>query len=126
MLNPINSRFAIQKLTFFSLIVSFLVLVYLVTVINPIGQMQYFGFALVSLFVFLSSLIYNIIELYTSFIKKEILTIEQSYQTLKYSLLVSLNLIALIAIYQTNSLTLFSFMVWCIIFLTIIIYGKSN
>jgi hypothetical protein len=126
MLNSINSRFAIQKITFFSLIVSFLVLVYLVTVINPIGQMQYFGFALVSLFVFLSSLIYNIIELYTSFIKKEILTIEQSYQTLKYSLLVSLNLVALIAIYQTNSLTLFSFMVWCIIFLTIIIYGKSN
>jgi hypothetical protein len=126
MLNTINSRYAIQKLTFFSLIVSFLVLVYLVTVINPIGQMQYFASALVSLFVFLSSLIYNIIELYTSFIKKEILTIEQSYQTLKYSLLVSLNLIALIALYQTNSLTPFSFLVWCIIFLTIIIYGKSN
>ena len=126
MLNSINSRFAIQKLTFFTLIISFLVLIYLVTVINPIGQLQYFGGALLSLFVFLASLIYNIIELYTSFIKKEILTVEQSYQTLKYSLLVSLNIIALIALYQTNTLTLFIFLIWCIIFLTIIIYGKSN
>jgi hypothetical protein len=126
MLNSINSRFAIQKFTFFTLIISFLVLIYLVTVINPIGQLQYFGGALISLFVFLASLIYNISELYTSFIKKEILTVEQSYQTLKYSLLVSLNIIALIALYQTNTLTLFIFLIWSIIFLTIIIYGKSN
>jgi hypothetical protein len=126
MLNSINSRFAIQKFTFFTLIISFLVLIYLVTVINPIGQLQYFGGALLSLFVFLASLIYNISELYTSFIKKEILTVEQSYQTLKYSLLVSLNIIALIALYQTNTLTLFIFLIWSIIFLTIIIYGKSN
>jgi hypothetical protein len=126
MLNSINSRFAIQKFTFFTLIISFLVLIYLVTVINPIGELQYFGGALISLFVFLASLIYNISELYTSFIKKEILTVEQSYQTLKYSLLVSLNIIALIALYQTNTLTLFIFLIWSIIFLTIIIYGKSN
>jgi hypothetical protein len=126
MLSSINSRFAIQKLTFFTLIISFLVLIYLVTVINPIGQLQYFGGALLALFVFLASLIYNISELYTSFIKKEILTVEQSYQTLKYSLLISLNIIALIALYQTNTLSLFIFLIWSIIFLTIIIYGKSN
>jgi hypothetical protein len=126
MLSPINSRYFVQKLTFFSLVVSFLVLVYLVTVINPIGQIQYFGAALVSLFVFLSALIYNINELYVSFIKKEILTIDQSYQSLMFAALISLNIICLIALYQTNNLNSFSFFVWCVIFLTIIIYGKSN
>jgi hypothetical protein len=126
MLSPINSRYFVQKLTFFSLVVSFLVLVYLVTVINPIGQIQYFGAALVSLFVFLSALIYNINELYVSFIKKEILTIDQSYQSLMFAALISLNIICLVALYQTNNLNSFSFFVWCVIFLTIIIYGKSN
>lgn len=126
MLNSINSRYFVQKLTFFSLIVSFLALVYLITVINPIGQLQYFAAALICLFVFLSALIYNINELYISFIKKEILTIEQSYQSLMYSALVSLNLICLIALYQTNNFNTFSFFIWCVIFLTIIIYGKSN
>ena len=126
MLSPLNSRYFVQKLTFFSLVISFLVLIYLITVINPIGQIAYFGAALVTLFVFLSALIYNIYELYISFIKKEILTIEQSYQLLLFSALISLNIICLIALYQTNNLNPFSFFIWCIIFLTIIIYGKSN
>jgi hypothetical protein len=126
MLSPVNSRYFVQKVAFGCLIVSFLLLSFLVTSVNPIGQVWYFIGGNVILFVFLSSLIYNIYELYISFYKKEILTIEQSYKAVLASALYSINLLGVLVMYQTNNLTLFTVFITFLIFIIIFLYGNQT
>jgi hypothetical protein len=126
MLSPVNSRYAVQKVAFGALLLSFLLLSFLVTSVSPIGQVWYFIGGNVLLFVFLSSMIYNIYELYVSFFKKEILTIEQSYRAVIASALYSINLIGLLVMSQTNNLSTFTIFITFLIFIIIYLYGNQS
>jgi hypothetical protein len=125
MLNPLKSRFLIQKITFVLLIVSSIAIAYLLIVVNPVGNVNSFLAANFALFVFLACLTYNIVELYVSFIKKEIMSIDQSINKLLQCSMLSLNLIALLSIYHTSNLNWITFMVWLSILFSTQYYAKS-
>lgn len=126
MLEPSSFRFLIQKTILASSIISLLLITVILITLNPNDNLLYLSLMNCCLFVFSVSMMYNIYELYISFIKKEIMTLEQSLRTLLYVFLINTNLFVFFIYYQTDNINLLSLLSCLLLILTSYIYAQKN